>query len=59
MQRQAFAPIGRAEPAARFSRLKDEQREWLKQLVAAPTLTDKSKLMQQRIKVLQDLHWQD
>ena len=46
-------------PAARFSRLKDEQREWLKQLVAAPTLTDKSKLMQQRIKVLQDLLWQD
>ena len=46
-------------PAARFSRLKDEQREWLKQLVAAPTLTDKSKLIQQRIKVLQDLLWQD
>jgi hypothetical protein len=46
-------------PAARFSRLKDEQREWLKQLVAAPTLTDKSKLMQQRIKILQDLLWQD
>lgn len=46
-------------PAARFSRLKDEQREWLKQLVAAPTLTDKSKLMRQRIKVLQDLLWQD
>jgi len=46
-------------PAARFSRLKDEQREWLKQLVGAPTLTDKSKLMQQRIKVLQDLLWQD
>ena len=46
-------------PSARFSRLKDEQREWLKQLVAAPTLTDKSKLMQQRIKVLQDLLWQD
>ena len=46
-------------PAARFSKLKDEQREWLKQLVAAPTLTDKSKLMQQRINVLQDLLWQD
>jgi len=46
-------------PAARLSRLKDEQREWLKQLVAAPTLTDKSKLMQLRIKVLQDLLWQD
>jgi hypothetical protein len=46
-------------PAARFSKLKDEQPEWLKQLVAAPTLTDKSKLMQQRIKVLQDLLWQD
>jgi hypothetical protein len=45
--------------APRFSRLKDEQREWLKQLVAAPTLTDKSKVMQQRIKVLQDLLWQD
>ena len=46
-------------PAARFSRLKDEQREWLKQLIAAPTLTEKSKLMQQRIKILQDLLWQD
>ena len=46
-------------PAARFSKLKDEQREWLKQLVAAPTLTDKSKLMQQRIEALQDLLWQE
>jgi uncharacterized protein YecT (DUF1311 family) len=44
-------------PAARFTAVKREQIEWLKKRDAAPSTEEKCKLMETRIKALQELVW--
>jgi uncharacterized protein YecT (DUF1311 family) len=44
-------------PPARFAKLKQEQREWLKKRDAAQTAEEKAKLTEQRIRSLQELLW--
>jgi len=44
-------------PAARFTAVKREQIEWLKKRNAAPSTDEKCKLMEARIKALQELVW--
>ena len=44
-------------PAARFTAVKKEQIEWLKKRNAAPSTEEKCKLMEARIKALQELVW--
>ena len=44
-------------PPARFAEVKKEQVQWLKKRDAVSSLEDKSKLIQKRIKALQDLLW--
>jgi hypothetical protein len=44
-------------PPARFATVKKEQIEWLQKRDAAPAIEDKCKLLQARIKALQDLLW--
>ena len=44
-------------PPARFSAVKREQLEWLKKRKAAPSTEEKCKLMEARIKALQELLW--
>ena len=44
-------------PPARFATVKKEQIEWLKKRDAAVSLAEKSKLIQERIKTLQELLW--
>ncbi len=44
-------------PPARFSAVKREQIEWLKKRNAAPSTDEKCKLMEARIKALQELVW--
>ena len=44
-------------PPARFGAVKTEQIEWLKKRDAAPTISEKCKLMEARIKALQELVW--
>ena len=44
-------------PPARFSAVKREQIEWLKKRNAAPSTEEKCKLMEARIKALQELVW--
>ena len=44
-------------PPARFAAIKREQIEWLKKRDAAPTISEKCKLMEARIKALQELVW--
>jgi uncharacterized protein YecT (DUF1311 family) len=44
-------------PPARFAKLKQEQREWLKKRDAAQTAEEKAKLSEQRIRSLQALLW--
>jgi uncharacterized protein len=44
-------------PPARFAAAKKEQIEWLKKRNAAPSTDQKCKLMEARIKALQELVW--
>ena len=44
-------------PAARFTAVKKEQIEWLKKRNAAPSTDEKCKLIEARIKALQELVW--
>jgi len=44
-------------PPARFAAVKREQIEWLKKRNAAPSTEEKCKLMEARIKALQELVW--
>lgn len=44
-------------PPNRFARLKQEQIEWLKKRDAAASIDEKSKLIEERIKTLQELFW--
>jgi uncharacterized protein YecT (DUF1311 family) len=44
-------------PPARFARVKQEQTEWLKKRDAAGSTGEKCKLMEARIRALQDLLW--
>ena len=44
-------------PPARFEKVKQEQREWLKKRDAAQTAEEKAKLTEQRIRSLQELLW--
>ena len=44
-------------PAARFTAVKKEQIEWLKKRNAAASTEEKCKLMEARIKALQELVW--
>jgi uncharacterized protein YecT (DUF1311 family) len=44
-------------PPARFAAVKKEQIEWLKKRDAAPSVDEKCKLMEARIKALQELVW--
>jgi hypothetical protein len=44
-------------PPARFAAVKREQIEWLKKRDAAPSIGEKCKLMEERIKALQKLVW--
>lgn len=44
-------------PPARFAKVKQEQREWLKKRDAAQTAEEKAKLTEQRIRSLQELLW--
>ena len=44
-------------PAARFTAVQKEQIEWLKKRNAAPSTEEKCKLMEARIKALQELVW--
>ena len=44
-------------PPARFTAVKKEQIEWLKKRNAAPSTEEKCKLMEARIKALQELVW--
>ena len=44
-------------PPARFAAVKKEQIEWLKKRNAAPSTDEKCKLMEARIKALQELVW--
>jgi len=44
-------------PPARFSGVKREQIEWLKKRNAAPSTDEKCKLIEARIKALQELVW--
>jgi len=44
-------------PPARFTAVKREQLEWLKKRNAAPSTEEKCKLMEARIKALQELVW--
>ena len=44
-------------PPARFTVVKREQIEWLKKRDAAPSISEKCKLMKARIKALQGLVW--
>ena len=44
-------------PPARFAAVKREQIEWLKKRNAAPSTDEKCKLMEARIKALQELVW--
>jgi uncharacterized protein YecT (DUF1311 family) len=44
-------------PPARFTAVKKEQLEWLKKRNAAPSTEEKCKLMEARIKALQELVW--
>jgi uncharacterized protein len=44
-------------PPARFTAVKREQIEWLKKRNAAPSTEEKCKLMEARIKALQELVW--
>ena len=44
-------------PAARFAEIKKEQIEWLKKRDAAGSIEEKNKLIQARIKTLQQLVW--
>ena len=44
-------------PSARFTAVKKEQIEWLKKRNAAPSTEEKCKLMEARIKALQELVW--
>jgi uncharacterized protein YecT (DUF1311 family) len=44
-------------PPARFAAVKREQLEWLKKRNAAPSTDEKCKLMEARIKALQELVW--
>jgi uncharacterized protein YecT (DUF1311 family) len=44
-------------PPARFAAVKKEQIEWLKKRDAAPSIDEKCKLMEARIKALQELVW--
>jgi hypothetical protein len=44
-------------PPARFATVKKEQIEWLKKRDAAVSLEEKSKLIEERIKALQELLW--
>ena len=44
-------------PAARFTAVKREQIEWLKKRNAAPSTDEKCKLIEARIKALQELVW--
>jgi uncharacterized protein YecT (DUF1311 family) len=44
-------------PTARFTGVKKEQIEWLKKRNAAPSTEEKCKLMEARIKALQELVW--
>jgi len=44
-------------PPARFAAVKREQIEWLKKRNAAPSTDEKCKLIEARIKALQELVW--
>jgi uncharacterized protein YecT (DUF1311 family) len=44
-------------PPARFAKVKQEQTEWLKKRDAAGSIGEKCKLMEARIRALQDLLW--
>jgi uncharacterized protein YecT (DUF1311 family) len=44
-------------PLARFAAVKKEQIEWLKKRDAAPSIGEKCKLIEARIKALQELLW--
>src|SRR5262249_25739139 len=44
-------------PPARFAKVKEEQKAWLKKRDAAGSVDDKCKLMIERTKALQDLVW--
>src|SRR5262249_5354250 len=44
-------------PPARFAAVKREQMEWLKKRDAAPSVSEKCKLIEARIKALQELVW--
>ncbi len=44
-------------PPARFAAVKKEQIEWLKKRDATTSIEEKCKLMEARIKVLQELLW--
>ncbi len=44
-------------PPVRFAKVKQEQTEWLKKRDAAGSIGEKCKLMEARIRALQDLLW--
>jgi hypothetical protein len=44
-------------PAARFAAVKREQIKWLMKRNAAPSISEKCKLIEVRIKALQELVW--
>ena len=44
-------------PSARFAAVKKEQIEWLKKRDAASSISEKCKLVEARIKALQELVW--
>jgi hypothetical protein len=44
-------------PPTRFAAVKRDQIEWLKKRDAVPSIDDKCKLIEARIKVLQELVW--
>jgi uncharacterized protein YecT (DUF1311 family) len=44
-------------PAARFAKVHEEQVAWLKKLDSAKSVNEKSKLIEERTRALQDLGW--
>jgi uncharacterized protein YecT (DUF1311 family) len=53
----AYQAVRYVLPANRFAKVKQEQTEWLKKRDAAGSIGEKCKLMEARIRALQDLLW--
>jgi hypothetical protein len=54
---EVYTVIRTILPPSRFAKIKEQQMEWLKKLEAASSAEEKNKMMDARIRALQDLLW--